>query len=69
MGRKIRRVKSFVKNSILGSITVFAFLMWIASVDAMADMQPIAIVIFFASSIWMLAFFKANDFFNEKECR
>ena len=69
MGRKIRRVKSFVKNAILGAITVFAFVMWIASADAMADMQPRAFVIFIVSAIWMLAFFKANNFFNEKECR
>lgn len=70
MGRKIRRVKRFVKNSILGLVTVFAMLMWIASADALADSNVEALIIFVASTLWIVAFFKANNFFSkEEECR
>ena len=69
MGRKIRRVKRLVKNTILGSMTVFAVLMWIASVDALADANVGALIVFIISTLWVVAFCKANNLFKEKECR
>ena len=69
MGRKIRRVKRLVKNTILGSITVFAVLMWIASADALADANVEALIVFVASTLWVVAFCIANNLFKEKECR
>ena len=69
MGRKIRRVKRLAKNTILGTLTVFAILMWIASVDALADANVGALIVFIISTLWVVTFCKANNLFNERECR
>ena len=61
--RRWHRIKSKVKNLILGTITVFAFMMLIASLDALFEQTVKATLIFLISLAWMVLFCHAN-----KEC-
>ncbi len=65
--RKIRwhKLKSKVKNFILGAITVFAFLMLIASADALFEQTLKAMLIFVLSLVWLVLFGHANGWMRE----
>ena len=69
MGRKMRRVMRLTKKCIIGSATVFAFIMLMATTDELVEMSRKSFLIFLVSLGWLVAFCKANGCFNEKECR
>lgn len=63
--RRWHRFKSKMKNFILGAITVFAFLMLMASMEVLLEQTLKAILVFIISLAWLVLFGHANGWLQE----
>ena len=61
------RFKSQMKNFILGTITVFALLMLLASLDALFEQTVKATLIFLISLAWVVLFCHVNGWLKESQ--
>ena len=59
------KFKSKMKNFILCTITVFALLMLMASMETLFDQTLRAMLIFTVSLVWLVLFGHANGWMNE----
>ena len=66
--RKIcRLIKRMIKNFILVVITIFAFLMFLASTGALVTESPKALIVFVLSAAWIVLFAHANGWLEDEE--
>ena len=63
--RRWHKIKSKMKNFILGAITVFAFLMFLASMNALFEQTLKAMLVFVISLAWLVLFGHANGWLQE----
>lgn len=59
--RRMRKIKSFLKNTILVLITQIAFLMFVASAEALVEHTVKALLVFILSLAWLVVFAHANQ--------
>lgn len=57
----MRKIKAWVKNTILGMVTTFAFLMFVASAEALVEHTVKALLVFVLSLAWLAVFATANQ--------
>lgn len=60
-------MKKKIKNAIILTITGAMFAIWCVAVCAIDSATPIPFCAFVASSIWLILFAWANDFFKSEE--
>ena len=59
--RRMRKIKSFLKNTILVLITQIAFLMFVASTEALITHTVKGLLVFVLSLAWLALFATANQ--------
>lgn len=59
--RRMRKIKSLLKNTALSLITTFAFLMFVASAEALVEHTVKALLVFILSLAWLAVFAYANQ--------
>lgn len=59
--RRMRKIKSLLKNTALSLITLLAFVMYTASLEGLVEQSVKALLVFILSLAWLAVFAYANQ--------